>query len=101
MLRHVTVWLIVIMGAWSLAAQPAQTSGPGNIRLLSGYVNTKVRPLDSAEAGRISKPDGLVISYDIGLAAGHYETHPEWADHALWRTEQVFNGKRVVWILSK
>ncbi len=101
MLRNVAISLVLIMSAGSLSAQSAKASGPRNIRLLPGYVNTSVRPLDSAAGGRISKPHGLVIVYDIGLAAGHYETDPEWTDHARWRTEQVINGKRVVCIYSR
>ena len=100
MLRN-AIWLVLVMGPWTLSAQSAQTMGPGNIRLLPGYVNATVHPIDSAEAGRISKPDGLLISYDIGMAAGHYETNPKWMDHKRWRTEQVINGKRVVCIYTK
>ncbi len=101
MLRNAGVCLVLILSSWSLSAQSAQTLGPGNIQLLPGYLDTRMRPIDSAGAGRISKADGVLISYDIGLAAGHYETHQEWADHALWRTDQVINGKRVVCIYTK
>ena len=76
MLRNAAIWLVLIMSAWSLSAQSTQASGAGDIRLLPGYVNTRVRPIDSAEAGRISKPDGLLISYDIGLAAGPMKLIP-------------------------
>ena len=101
MLRNAGVCLVLILRSWSLSAQFAQTLGPGNIQLLLGYLYTRVHPIDSAETGRISGPGGLLISYDIGMAAGHYETHPEWADHALWRTDQVIKGKRVVCIYTK
>jgi hypothetical protein len=83
------------------SAQLNQTSAPGNIRLLPGYVNTYVKPIDSAAAGRIWKADGLVISYDIGLDAGHYENNPHWTKRAVWQTEQVVGGKRVVCIYAK
>jgi hypothetical protein len=82
-------------------AQVNQPSAPGNIRLLPGYVNTYVKPIDSAAAGSISKVGGLVISYDIGLDAGHYEHNPQWTKRAVWQTEQVVGGKRVVCIYTK
>jgi hypothetical protein len=77
-----------------------ETSTPGNIRLLPGYVNTYVKPVDSATAGRIWKANGLVVSYDIGLDAGHYETDPQWTKPAVWQTEQIVGGKRVVCIYT-
>src|SRR5580704_6279294 len=81
--------------------QVHQTSAPGNVRLLPGYVNTSVKPIDSAAAGSIWKPGGLVISYDIGLDAGHYENDQQWTKRAVWETEQVVGGKRVVCIYTR
>jgi hypothetical protein len=43
----------------------------------------------------------MVVSYDIGGAAGHYEDGPHWKNRAAWRTEQVIDGKRVVCIYTK
>jgi hypothetical protein len=100
-LRNVAIFLVLTLSACALEAQSAQTLGPGNMRLLPGYVHTPIRPLDSAAAGRISKPHGLVVSYDIGGAAGHYEEAPDWKNRAAWRTEQVIDGKRVVCIYAK
>jgi len=100
-LRNSVVFLALALSSSSLGAQSAPTLGPGNVRLLPGYVHTPMRPIDSAAAGRISKAHGLVVSYDIGLAAGHYENDPHWKNRAAWRTEQLIDGKRVVCIYTK
>ena len=60
-----------------------------------------MRPLDSVWGGRISKPHGIVISYDIGMDACHYEAAPQWTKRAVWRTEQIVGGRKVVCIYTK
>lgn len=89
MLRHATVCLLLILASSAIMAQSNPTSALGNIRLLPGYLNTSVRPIDSSAVGSISKPHGLVISYDIGLDAGHYENNPQWTKRAVWHSEMM------------
>ena len=51
--------------------------------------------------GASGRRTGFVISYDIGLDAGHYENNPQWTKRAVWQTEQVVGGKRVVCIYTR
>jgi len=99
-LQNVTLLLMVLVASGGAIGQSAQTPALTNIVLLPGYVNTSTRPMDSAFSGTISKQHGLVISYDIGLTAGRYDTDPRWNRRAVWQTEQVLNGKRVVCIFT-
>jgi len=99
-LQNVTLLLMVLAASGGAIGQSAQTPALTNIVLLPGYVNTSTRPMDSAFSGTISKQHGLVISYDIGLTAGRYDTDPRWNRRAVWQTEQVLNGKRVVCIFT-
>lgn len=101
MIRHLALCLSLFCAAAGAVGQSREASIPGNIKLLPGYTHTSVRPIDSAYAGRIWKPHGLVIGYDIGMAAGHYETSLGWTSRAEWKLDQVMNGKRVVCIFTK
>lgn len=47
----------------------ARTPIPGNIKLLPGYTHESLRGKDS-RPGKIFKPEGLSIGYDIGRMAG-------------------------------
>jgi hypothetical protein len=99
--RHIAICLTLLLAGLNAVAQSTQSVGPGNIRLLPGYADTPMRPLDSAEVGRISKLHGLVITYDIGLSAGHYEVDPKVTRSAVWQTEQITGGRKVVCIYTK
>lgn len=48
-----------------------QIPPPGNIVLLPDYVHVRKRGIDTS-VGEISKPGGMVITYDIGFLAAGY-----------------------------
>jgi hypothetical protein len=67
------------------------TPAPGGIRLLSGYVHTPERGIDSI-VGRIKKEGGLDIRYDIGVLAGEYVNHCVRNNTCTWYKEQQLNA---------
>lgn len=97
-MRYLMLVVVVILN--SIVSAQALSATPPGIRLLPGYTERKGRPIDSI-GGTISRPHGLVMGYDIGIGAGHYELDPRWTKHALWRTEQIINGKKAVCIFTK
>ena len=64
---------------------------PGGIKLLSGYVHTPDRGIDTT-VGRIKKEGGLDIKYDIGVLAGEYVKHCQWNNTCVWYKEQQLNA---------
>jgi hypothetical protein len=99
-MRYFTLFLVLLVGSTNILAQSSPAPVPGNVRLLPGYEHWEGRTIDSIN-GRIFKPHGLTIRYDMGMNAGHYELQPKWSEHALWRTEQIINGKKAVCIFTK
>lgn len=77
------------------------TPPPGNIELLSGYAHTPGKGIDS-RVGAISKPDGLIIRYDIGRMAGEYTRKcSEVKDACLWYKSQKIGDREFHLALTK
>ncbi|MBS1797574.1 MAG: hypothetical protein JSS81_27370 [Acidobacteria bacterium] len=78
--RNLLLLLLILTAVAACSAQDKKTMpktdsqivpAPGNIRLLPGYVHKPEQGIDSLP-GRIFKPGGLEIFYDIGKMAGNY-----------------------------
>ncbi len=84
----------------ALADDPASPA-PGNIKLLTGYVHEKLQGVDTL-VGKISKPDGLTIQYDIGYFAGnHAAAQEKEKEKILWSKDQLIAGHPVKIVLTK
>jgi hypothetical protein len=74
-----------------LAQAPSQ-SPPGSIRLLPGYTHSAEQGIDSA-VGRISRPKGPIIFYDIGPFGANNNLSK--APNVLWSKTQIVKGEPV------
>lgn len=70
-MKAVKILLTITFFVLSVSYSFAQTSAPGNIKLLDGYTHERGRGIDSS-VGNISKTGGIAIRYDIGRMAGNY-----------------------------
>lgn len=99
-----TAWIAITLGTL-VAFRPSfciadekPVPPPGEIRLLQGYVHTRLQGIDTS-VGRISKKGGVTISYDIGTLAGNYaKSHSK---DARWYREQTVAGAPVQIAFSK
>ena len=92
-----------------VAATPAADDRLGGMRLLPGYVHEPRRGRDSV-VGRIAKPDGLALHYEIGRLPdpGRPRTGGEFTDNAervaeadrRWYREQVVGGQPMHLVLT-
>lgn len=75
----------------------ATVPAPGNIKLIPGYIHTRMQGIDTA-VGKISKENGINISYDIGRLAGNYAMGAYSRDkqNVLWFKVQEVNGQKVM-----
>ncbi len=73
------------------ALKKREIPAPGGIKLLSGYVHTPGRGIDST-VGSIKKEGRLDIKYDIGVLAGEYVRLCQWNNSCVWHKEQQLNA---------
>jgi hypothetical protein len=74
---------------------------PGNIRLLPGYVHRAERGIDTA-VGKIAKPGGMEIQYDIGTMAGNVAAGAMQRNESLaWVKELEVDDRKIVVVYLK
>ena len=76
----VAVMLVWLCGAAAVGAQVLSGSPPGSMRLLQGYQHERLQGIDTT-VGRIWKPGGPEVHYDIGQLAGN---HAQQSDRRRW-----------------
>ncbi|HEX8197297.1 MAG TPA: hypothetical protein VF571_13980 [Pyrinomonadaceae bacterium] len=75
----------------TLRKRDSTTPTPGGIKLLSGYVHTPGRGIDST-VGSIKKEGRLDIKYDIGILAGEYVDRCRRDNTCVWYKEQQLDA---------
>jgi hypothetical protein len=86
---------LVVMFRDTSIAQNSKETPPGSIRLLPGYVHHREQGIDSL-VGRISKPGGPTIFYDIGKFGSTSARELSDSGKALWSKSQVIDGTPLV-----
>jgi hypothetical protein len=99
MIKSLLVLGILFLPFASFAARAQADPPPGNIKLLPGYQHQTLQGIDT-RVGKIWKPGGIEIKYDIGHLAGDY-ANPKNRDEYQWYREQVVGGHTVHCALDK
>jgi hypothetical protein len=96
--RFACAALVAVASFCAGGNQGENTPAPGGMTLLPGYKHEKGKGIDT-RVGKMLKPDGLTINYDIGRPAGNHVKN--WAkNNALWTKEQVIAGNKVQMALT-
>jgi hypothetical protein len=91
--------VLAAFGSLSAGAnQGGVVPAPGGMTLLPGYQHERGMGIDTL-VGKISKPDGLTIRYDIGELGGNYVKNRA-KNNAIWAKEQVIAGNKVQMALT-
>jgi hypothetical protein len=85
----VAMMLVWLCSAAAVGAQPIAGGPPGSMRLLEGYQHERLRGMDTT-VGRIWKPGGPEVHYDIGQLAGN---HARQTDMRRWSKRQSIGGR--------
>lgn len=96
--RYVYYLLLSVILINASGATAEDLPPPGGMRMLEGYRHEALRGIDS-NPGRIWKPGGLEIHYDIGGLAGEYTDEYE-QRQMKWMKRQQIDGREVVILLT-
>lgn len=98
--KTVGVGLCLLTACILVSGQATPTIAPQQLKLLNGYTLKEEQGIDSF-VGKISKPSGITLNYDVGPPGNNYTDEPRQSHDYLWYKEQTISGHRMQILLTK